>query len=47
MVEDMFKNLTCPPEYPELIFATLKNMLKSKEEYEQQSLEAIQKKSAF
>ena len=44
MVEDLFKNLTCPPEFAEAILEKLKDMLQGKQEYEQETLDAIQKK---
>lgn len=44
MVEDVFKSLYCPPEFAEKIYERLKGMLHDKEQYEQESLEAIQKK---
>ena len=44
MVEDIFKNLTCPTEFAEKILERLKELLQGKEQYEQESLEAIQKK---
>ena len=44
MVEDMLKRLYCPPEDAEAILAKLKEMLQGKENYEQESLEALQKK---
>lgn len=44
MVEDVFKHLYCSPEFAEKIYERLKGMLQDKELYEQESLEAIQKK---
>ena len=44
MVEDLFKNLTCPSEFAEAILEKLKDMLQGKQEYEQETLDAIQKK---
>ncbi len=44
MVEEMLKKLYCPPEDAEAILAKLKEMLQGKENYEQESLEALQKK---
>lgn len=44
MIEEMFRNLYCPPEFAEAIFSKLKEMVQGKEQYEQESLEAIQKK---
>ena len=44
MVENMLKNLSCPPEFVENVMNTLKNILNGKEQYETNSLEEIQKK---
>lgn len=44
MVENMLKNLSCPPEFVENVMNTLKNILQGKEQYETNSLEEIQKK---
>lgn len=43
MVETMLKNLTCPPEFVNKVLEILKGMLQGKEEYEEKSLEEIQK----
>lgn len=43
MVETMLKNLTCPAEFVNKVLEILKGMLQGKEEYEEKSLEEIQK----